>query len=774
MAHGALGDAVRASSANGFHRNGTGVTPAQRSAEWSCIKRDGSVVAFDAIKIDLALGKCFASVGLPAERCEHYQQQVTAAVVNVLAAQKNFKPDVETVQRLVIQQLWAEDLFEAAEHYQNYREERRRLREERPISPEHAARVEADQAHFPTDLQYFQFIGKFSRWIDEEKRRETWGETCDRVIGWFRRQPTIRGRVDESDWEMLRASMFNLEASPSMRVVQMAGPALDRCHMGVFNCCYHPIEDLFGLPELLYNLMQGCGNAFSCEDEYVSELPRVKKQKGRAAETIVVPDSTEGWCDSDHEALQRWFDGYDVNFDVSGVREKNTRLRTKGGLASGPEPFLDLMNFSRSVILARQGRYLEDIDVHDLACMTGKIVQVGGVRRASELSLSSLHSMAMRNAKSGNWYDRHNYRTMANNSAVYDFDGPPPIKVFMEEWLALAKSESGERGIFNRRAAQTHKPKRRKMAKFGCNPCAEIIERPYGVCNLSIAVARPWDTIESLKRKVMVATIYGIMQSTCTDFKYVRDTWKKNADEERLLGVDITGHADCPLLRYGAPGRDVLIRELAAVVKATKQVWSPRFGINDAAADTTIKPGGDSGIFFDCASGVSPRFSDFQIRWVREAVGSPVAAFLKDAGVPWAVAPEDPGLLVFGFPKAAPAGSTKRRDLTAVQQLENWLEWKQNWAEHSVSATIYVDEHEWLEAGAWVYRHFDHITGLSFLPRDNGRYTYAPNEEITAEQYDEMVARFPKLRWEKLTHYETEDMTTAATTPACVGGACEL
>lgn len=767
--------AAPAAHANGFARNHTGLTPEARSAEWSCVKRDGTTVPFDARKIRLALTKCFRSIDLEAPEpvIAANTERILQTVINTFAGQKQFKPSVEDVQRVVIQQLWAEALFDAAEHYQNYREERRKAREDRPLDPAHVARVLADQQHFPSDLQYYQYMSKFSKWIDDEKRRETWGETTDRTIGWFKTQPGIKGRVQESDWQMLRKAMYDLEASPAMRVVQMAGPALDRCNVGVYNCAYHPIEDLFGLPELLYILMQGSGNAFSCESDYVSELPRVKKQKGKKAETLVVEDSTEGWCRAYHEALQRWWDGHDVWFDVSGVRKKNARLKTKGGRASGPEPFLELGTFARNTILKRQGTYLEDIDVHDLACMTGKIVQVGGVRRASELSLSDLTSTLMRNAKSGNWYDKHKFRSMANNSAVYDFDDKPPVEVFMEEWLALVKSKSGERGIFNRRAAQKYKPKRRKTAKFGTNPCGEIVLRPYGFCNLSIAIARKDDTPETLERKVIIATIFGVMQSTCTNFNYIRDTWKKNAEEERLLGVDITGQADCPLLQYGAPGRTELIARLKKKVHETKQLWARRFDINDSAADTTVKPGGDSGVFFNCSSGVAERYAKKQIRWVRESEDSPIAAFLKDAGVPWAVAPEDPRLLVFGFPREAPAGSHTRNDHTAIQQLENWLEWKQNWAEHSVSATIHIDDHEWPEAGAWVYKHIDQITGLSFMPKDNGRYVHAPNEELTDEQYAEMVAKFPALNWAKLPHYENEDMTEASQTIACFGGSCD-
>jgi ribonucleoside-diphosphate reductase alpha chain len=937
MQHG-TSSAARAAAIHPGLRNGKALTPEEMSAGWTCVKRDGQAVPFDPDKIRRALSRCFHSIradaGGPSSLVpgageeQALIEQITRAVCNNLAAQGITRPGVEEVQRLVIQQLWGAGLFEAAEQYQNYREERRRARELRPIPPEVAARFLEDRKHFPTDLQYYQFMGKFSRWRDQDGRRETWREAVyERVIPWFQRLPLVAGKLSAAEWDELADAMYRLEVSPALRVVQMAGPALDRCHVGVYNClrrdtrfwtrdgvrsfldfadgdtvdvlthmgnwrtatvrcygrdvtypivlarglerhvvhatrdhrwlgqdgnvlpwivagdklcpapaeavslaadaggtdaaslpplvlevgshgedtdvwclevpgeqsfvldgcivtgncAYQPMADIFSFPEMLYILMQGTGVGFSVESDYVGELPRVKKQRGKKADVLAVTDSTEGWCTAYFEALQRWFDGHDVRFDVSGVRPAGSRLRTKGGLASGPGPFLELMEFSRNVILARQGRYLDDTDAHRLACFTGRIVQVGGVRRAATLSLSDLASAGMRDIKSGDWYNDRTYwtdgkyLTMANNSAVYE--ERPPIDVFLREWLALLNSRSGERGIYNRQAAVNHRPARRRKARFGVNPCAEVILRPYEFCNLSIAVARPDDTVDSLKRKVRLATLFGLMQSTCTQFQYIRPDWKKNCEEERLLGVDITGHADCPLLHHGAAGLAELQRALRQVVHDTKAQYAPRFGIALSAADTCIKPGGDSSIFFDCAAGISPRFAPYQVRWVRERKDSAIARFLIDSGVPHAPAPEAPGeLLVFGFPKAAPAGAITRDDLTAVQQLENWLSWKKNYAEHSVSATIYIDADEWLEVGAWVYRqeHWDHITGLSFLPKDNGRYTYAPNEELTRAQYDEFVASFPTLNWAKLVHYEQEDSASPVRSWACTGDRCEL
>jgi ribonucleoside-diphosphate reductase alpha chain len=345
----------------------------------------------------------------------------------------------------------------------------------------------------------------------------------------------------------------------------------------------------------------------------------------------------------------------------------------------------------------------------------------------------------------------------------------------MEEWLALMRSGSGERGICNRHAMAAKLPKRRKdVGMWGMNPCGEIVLRPFQFCNLSIVVARPDDTEETLARKVRIATYFGVMQSTATSFRYIRPEWKKNVEEERLIGVDITGHADCPLIRDGAPGRDALLQRLKKVVHDTKVELAGRFEINESTADTTVKPSGDSSVFFDCGSGISARFAQYQWRWVRESMHSPTARFLIDQGVPYAQAPEDPSLLVFGFPRKAPEGCLLRDDQDAIQQLENWLLWKRNWAEHSVSATIYIRPEEWFRAGAWVYDHFDEITGLSFMPKDNGTYRYAPNEEMTKEQYEEVMASFPEIHWEKLCRYESEDNTESAHTLACTGGSCDL
>jgi ribonucleoside-diphosphate reductase alpha chain len=404
--------------------------------------------------------------------------------------------------------------------------------------------------------------------------------------------------------------------------------------------------------------------------------------------------------------------------------------------------------------------------------MTGKIVQVGGVRRASEISLSDLDSKEMRLAKSGNWWETNLQRTMANNSAVYN--SKPTSIEFIEEWLSLADSGSGERGIFNRDGVLRSLPERRQPKDFGTNPCAEIILRPYQFCNLSIVIARENDTVETLKKKVRIATIFGTMQACLTDFKYIRREWKDNCQEERLLGVDITGQMDCPLLRPGAEGREELLRKLRSIAAKTNAEFAERFGIGRAAADTCVKPSGDSAVLFGCSSGIHARFSDYYIRRVRERADSPVANMLRDAGVPWITAPEDQSLVCFEFPCASPAGAITKDQQTALEQLDNWMCWKRNWAEHSVSATVYIEPHEWLEAGNWVYNNFDEISGISFLPRNSGTYTGTPYEEIDEVEYNKRLSSFPTVDWAKLSRYEKTDHTESSQTYACTGGACEL
>ena len=1120
-------------------------------SKFKVLKRNGRNEEFKVDKVQKAIRRALINGGgWPTdEETENYVEKVSIAVCSLIIKtnSNNNEVTVDDIQKYVIQQFWIDNMDKIATHYTLYKEERRKAREAEPISQEIRDMVAADAKHFGEPIQYFQLITKFARWNEEKKRRETWQEVCDRVLGWFKKQPKAKN-LTEADWEELYSYLYNLKASPAMRVIQMAGPPLDRCNVGVFNCSYLPIVDLLSFVELLYILMQGTGAGFSVESANVEHLPRIKRQKGGDKVKHVIEDSTEGWCDALKLGLETWFEGGDVDFVFDKVRPAGARLKTKGGRSCGPDPLRDLLRFARDLTLKRQGKYLTELDCHDLACMVGKIVQVGGVRRAALISLSDLNSNEMRESKSGAWWQSHVHRSMANNSAVYD--SKPSDTVFMEEWLSLAKSGSGERGIFNRDGVLKMLPKRRKKAKFGTNPCfhpdtrihtsygmlriedmykdethcqvtvddrkspketkfgvglktaskveltqvnakvfkvvtehgheivctdnhefptnrgrlqlkdmksgdvimlqseegyfgnfggygegllvglcagggeitgeernlqisvegvfldinnynmlkdclralarrttsgsvkianprtaktakfsgavftnkmkslcsigsiqeiknripesvmqgsramvvgylcgltttaakistysgsdgsgmgmqidstshrllldlqmllgnfgvvskvkkvvrkpdssvpvideknnkhtherycltvnqdnfltfmenagiegikgtmaedvinseklyevnnnepyitkvkeitehgysdvyclnqpathnlianglvagncAEIILRPHEFCNLTIVIARPDDTPETLKEKIRVATIFGTLQASCTNFKYIREDWRKNCDEEALLGVDITGQMDCPLLRPGSQGREKLLEDLRAVVAKTNEEWAKKIGINRAAADTCVKPSGDSSQFFNCGSGIHAWFGKYFVRRVRERKDSPVARMLMDQGVPWMVAPEDPSLVCFEFPRKAPEGALTRHDQTAVEQLDNWLVWKKHFAEHSVSATIYIEETEWFEAGLWVHKHFDEVSGVSFLPRDNGTYTGTPYEEITEEEYNKRLAALPEIDWSKLVRYETEDMTVGSQTYACTAGGCDF
>lgn len=1058
----------------------TRVRKAPNTTSWTVAKRDGRREAFNPEKIVSAVKRCLTnSLTASPEAAQKGGEDIRDRVINIMGRDDQALWGVEDVQRLIVQQLFATEQFEAGEHYQNYREIRRRARAEaRTVDPATAALIAADVAHFGSDLRYYQFLSKYARWNEEAGRRETWREACWRVIGFMRGQPQL-APVNESVWTELEQGLYDHEATCAMRVLQMAGPALERCNVGAYNCfgsemkfvtrqgvkafsdfksgdtvevvthtgqwrkavvrnygrgqlrlvtigrgsskhcvrvtddhrwllrdgtwttslrvgdklckapmpmagldydamepgeklawCYgfvygdgtrimkngeyrysavrlcgsdrkylprfeemgfsHSLppsfggdimvytgsylktlpavtedvshlrafvrgwmdadatkntsssscnefthmqvtgkdavefvrsvfptvgvyinreEDLTGqvtnygersdvtvrfgvttnagnahqshfsvldktdatteddlwclevekdqsfvLPngivtgncaaldidcleafaELLYILMQGSGVGVSVEGECVDQLPRIKKQKkGIVPRRFTVPDNTEGWCDSLLIGLRAWFAGEDVEYDYSQVRPAGAKLKTKGGRASGPEPLRQLLAFVKDKVLSCQGGRLTDIDCHDICCMIGKIVQVGGVRRASEISLSDLDSEAMRNAKSGDWWNRAPMRDMANNSAVYV--EKPDAVTFMREWLALAESGSGERGIFNRWAIDKTIPKRRKRTRFIINPCGEIILRNGQFCNLSICVARANDTKETLKRKVRLAAIWGTLQSTLTKFGYIRDHWRKNCEEERLLGVDITGQMDCPLLRPGAPGRAALLKELLQVVLDTNAEFADMLGIPRTAAATCVKPSGNSAQFFQCSSGIHARYAEKQIRRFRAGLLDPLTKFLQDQGVPWAIDPMNESLVCFDFlPDPAPAGTPCRNDLTAIQQCEYWLETKENWAEHSVSCTVYVDKDEWLDVGYWVFKNFHLVNSMAFLPKDGGTYRLMPNEEVDSKTYDKLRESFPRIDWSKLSRYESDDFTGSAQELSCVGGACEM
>lgn len=627
---------------------------------------------------------------------------------------------------------------------------------------------------FKDEIQKFQALDKFARFDQENRRRETWPESVKRTLGFFKKHCANRGYTfDVKYWDRLEHGLLNLKASPSMRCIQMAGPALERCHVGVYNCSFQFLQNTQDLAEELYILMQGTGVGFSVEREYaVEKFPRVTPQDSEKEKLFhVVEDTTEGWCDAYKLGLDTWWSGGDIDYDFSNVREEGAVLHTKGGRASGPGPLKDLLQFARRRILENQGLKLSSVDLHDINCYAHRIVRMGGVRRASGISLSDLNDHKMRDCKRGEFWHCNDQRNQANNSAVYS-EKPDPA-AWVEEWNSLVQSGSGERGIFNRGALKTQFPSRRKAdgILFGTNPCGEIILRHKQFCNLSIAVIRPEDDLASLKEKVVLATIWGTLQSTMTDFNYIGEAWKNNSEEERLLGVDLLGFLDHPILQDDEKAAPVLA-ELRQLVIDVNREWSERLGISPSAATTCIKPSGDSSVFFGTAAGFKGHHGAYYVRRVRASDTNPIAQMLRDEGVPCFTDYDGSGM-VLEFPMKAPEKGVLLENQTAISQLEKWKVFKQYWTEHNPSVTIYVRPEEWLKVGQWVYANWEYVGGLSFLPYDGGVYDLAPYEVIDQSEYEKRSDAFPKIDWSKLTSYEQEDMTDLHQQVACTGGACE-
>jgi ribonucleoside-triphosphate reductase len=761
------------------------------------IKRDGSTAPYARSKIESAIFSCLMDCyradrnplsTLTDEQVEQENLETAALLAVQVERLLTIKPQpvsVETIQDLVEQQLMAMGYLEQAKAYILYRDERRRLREEeqkQTVSPEIQAAFAVNKQYFNgpnAPVQMFQALNKFARFDYNKGRRETWPESVERVINYTRSHVNrdFPGKVDPKAFERLQQGLLNLKASPSMRLVQMAGPALDRCQSGVYNCAFQFLRSPRIMAQQLYILMQGCGGGFSVEYQHaVDHWPRIKKQKTRAKkETFRIEDSTEAWCDSLEFGMERWLDGYDVDFDYTPIRKEGAILKTKGGRSSGPRPLQDLHAYTRSKLLSRQGDHLSSLDLHDVNCFTHRIVQMGGVRRASGISLSDLADEEMRNAKHGEFWNSNPQRNQANNSAVYD--ERPPALDFMDEWLSLGRSGSGERGIFNRGSLYKQLPeRRRKLGRyvFGVNPCGEIILRHQEFCNLSIAVLRPTDSWDVIQEKVALATIWGTLQSTMTHFSYLDPEWKKNCDEERLLGVDLLGHMDHPLLKPNSPGLAARLQTLNALVRQVNEEWAQLLGINPSVAVTCGKPSGDSSQFFDCAAGFKPHHGEHYIRRFRAQNTDPVALMLKDQGVPCVPDYDRSGLLVLEFPVQAPAGAVLLGEMSAIEQLEHWRTYKENFTEHNPSVTIYVRGHEWLEAGTWVYENWDIVGGLSFFPFDDSVYALAPYETIDRAEYERRAGAMPEIDWAQIVRYEHEDMTVGSQTVACSGDQCSL
>ena len=629
----------------------------------------------------------------------------------------------------------------------------------------------------PTVYQQFIHKSRYARWLPTEKRREEWHETVARYFDFFEKQieKNCKYKIDKKTREYLENKVLNLEVMPSMRALMTAGPALEKENIAGYNCSYVPIDHPKAFDEILYVLMCGTGVGFSVEKKYTELLPSVADDFHDTESVVVVRDSKLGWAKAFREVLTLLYAGQIPRWDISNVRPAGARLHTFGGRASGPAPLVDLFNFAKETFVKAKGRRLTPLECHDLVCKVGEIVVVGGVRRSAMISLSDLNDRDMRDAKSGEWYRVEAQRALSNNSAVYETK-PDNIGTFMEEWLALYKSGSGERGIFNRQAAinkAKENGRRDSEHEFGTNPCSEIILRPYQFCNLTEVVVRATDNKLQLKEKVRLATILGTFQSTLTDFKYIRKIWKQNTEDERLLGVSLTGIMDSKLTNNPDKG---FLSELKQVAIDTNKDIAKKLKINQSTAITCVKPSGTVSQLVDSASGIHTRHNPYYIRTVRCDKKDPLTQLMIDQGVPNEPDITKPdSVTVFSFPTASPTGSITRNSMSAIEQLELWLKYQREWCEHKPSVTVSVKEDEWMEVGAWVYKYFDEVSGISFLPYTDHIYKQAPYQDIERKEYLELRKDMPTtIDFGELVKYESEDNTTGSQELACTGGVCEL
>ena len=622
--------------------------------------------------------------------------------------------------------------------------------------------------------QYREYIAasRYARYIDEKGRRERWPETVERYVDYiFSRTPAIQ-RDDELKDEIYKA-ILNHEVMPSMRAMMTSGKAADRDNTCVYNCSYLPIDDPKSFDEAMFILLCGTGVGFSVESKYVNQLPEVPAEIFKSENIIAVHDSKEGWAKAFRLLLAHLWAGEIPKWDVSKVRPAGTRLKTFGGRASGPQPLVDLFEFSVATFKHARGRKLNTLECHDLMCKIGEVVVVGGVRRSAMISLSDLDDERIRHAKAGMWWDTHPHRALANNSAVYN--ETPPVGKFMEEWLSLYNSHSGERGMFNREAARKTVAKyghRDSEHEFGTNPCSEIILRPYQFCNLTEVVVRATDNTETLARKVRLAAILGTIQATFTKFPYLRKIWQRNTEEERLLGVSLTGIYDNIAMCEDKGGLNEALGNLRNVARSANKEFAARLGIAESAAITCVKPSGTVSQLVDSASGIHPRHAKFYVRRVRGDKKDPITQFLISQGVPNEPCVYKPdNTIVFSFPQRAPDGIV-RADVTPISHLELWLTYQRSYTEHKPSITVSVEEKDWPSVGAWVWEHFSELSGVSFLPFDGGSYRQSPYEECTEEEYNQLLSVMPVLNWELF--MEDTDNVEGAQQLACTAGYCEL
>ncbi len=630
----------------------------------------------------------------------------------------------------------------------------------------------------PTLYQQFIHKSRYARWLDKEGRRENWEETVNRYLDFF--ESTLETKTSEAEFSKIRPLLFKqiieLHVMPSMRALMTAGPALKRDAMAGFNCAYVAIDHPRAFDESMYVLMCGTGIGYSVERQNISKLPEVAEELHKTETTITVHDSKIGWAKALREMISLLYAGQIPSWDVSKVRVAGSRLKTFGGRASGPEPLVCLFEFVINLFKNAVGRKLTSIECHDLMCMIADVVVVGGVRRSAMICLSNLSDDRMRNAKSGRWYETHQYRQLANNSAVYN--ERPDMQIFLEEWKSLYESHAGERGIFNRQGAKKIVEalgKRDSNYEFGCNPCSEIILRSMGVCNLSEVIIRHGDSLAIIKKKVRIATILGTLQATQTNFRYVRKGWVKNAEEERLLGVSLTGLMDHEILSKVSDESRMWLQTLRKYAVKVNEEWSKILNITPATAVTAVKPSGTVSQLVNCSSGLHARYSAQYIRTVRGDIKDPLSSFMTQQGIPSEEAIGKPETVVFSFPIKSPENAVVEGQRTALEQLEYWKMLQEDWCEHKPSCTVYYKEDEFLGVGDWIYKNFDSISGISFLPYDDHIYAQAPYQPCDVETYEAAVAAQPKtVDWADLISFENEDNTAGTQTYACSGDVCEV
>lgn len=739
-------------------------------------KRDGRQVPFDQSRIANAVSRAMAAAGEGDP--DKDPPRVAAAVVAELNRRypTTHVPRVEEIQDLVEENLILLDFPKTAKAYILYRHERARVRERAKAIPDRVRRLaEQSKAYFPNALAEFVYYRTYSRWKDEEGRRETWVETVARYMDFM--GEVLGERLSADEYEAVRQAILHQRIMPSMRLLWSAGKAARVNNIAAYNCSFVAPTRLEDFAEIMYLLMSGVGVGFSVESQNVQQLPIIARQTGEVLPVHPVGDSKEGWADALKAGLHAWYSGRDLQFDYAQVRPAGARLHTMGGRSSGPGPLRSLLDYARARILAAQGRRLRNIDVHDIVCKIGEVVEMGGVRRAALISLSDFDDDDMREAKSGHFYINEPQRAMANNSAVYN--NRPPATEFLREWLALSKSGTGERGLFNRGGLPQQLPARRwpgferYWPTCGTNPCGEIVLRSKQFCNLSEVVARPEDSEDDLRDKIRLATIVGTYQATLTDFPHISADWAKNCEEERLLGVSITGQWDCPAVR--SPETLRRLRDYAVEVN---QTYARRFGINPSTAVTCVKPSGTVSQMVDAASGMHPRYARYYLRRIRISATDPLFTMLKEQKFPYH--PEigqdeaTAATFVLEFPVKAPDGAVTRNALDALEQLAYWKDVKTRYTEHNPSVTVSVSDHEWIATANWLYENWDILGGLSFLPRGDTVYELAPFEEISEDEYGTRLAGLPAIDFARIVAYEQEDTTAGAREYACTGAVCEI